>query len=257
MHTRPAIWTSTQHSMHAPKFPYRHRLEYVAMPLSSSTPGQTGAGLPDDAGEIIDVPAGLKLFGPGAPCERFVLVLSGSVRVQTLSPGGREIVLYRVQPGQACIMTAACLMAGAAYAAEGIAESACRLQVLARTEFEQRMAESGQFRRFVLEVCGTRLVQLMLLFEEVTFERIDVRLAAHLLRNGNDALDATHQAIALELGTAREVVSRHLKEFERRGWVDIQRGRIGIRDRTALRALTASVTKSQTRASASGSMVLS
>ncbi len=194
-------------------------------------------GLPANAGERIDVPAGQRLFGRGSPCNQFVLVLSGVVRVQTVSPSGREITLYRVGPGEACVMTTACLLAGVAYAAQGVAETPCALLILSRPAFELQLAGSETFRRFVFGAFGTRLVDLMTLFEEVTFERMDVRLADYLLQSGADELDITHQAIATELGSAREVISRHLKEFERRGWVSLLRGRVRVRNQQAMRAL--------------------
>ncbi|SCU76782.1 Cyclic nucleotide-binding:Bacterial regulatory protein, Crp (fragment) [Cupriavidus necator] len=108
---------------------------------------------------------------------------------------------------------------------------------LSHSAFNQRLAESDVFRRFVFGSFGTRLASLMLLFEEVTFERVDVRLASYLVQAGDGELNATHQMIATELGSAREVISRHLKEFERRGWLEMQRGRIRVRNRHLLEQL--------------------
>ncbi len=187
--------------------------------------------------QIAEVPAGTRLFGHGMPCERFVLVQDGTVRVQTVSENGRMIVLYRVGPGEICAMTTSCLLGDVPYAAEGIAETNCRIAILPRAIFEQQIAQSAAFRRFVFAMHGRRLVELMQLFEDVTFQRIDVRLAKYLLGSAQTALHITHQDIATELGSAREVISRCLKEFERRALVCLHRGSIEILDRGALRQL--------------------
>ncbi|MCY1298068.1 Transcriptional regulator SdrP [compost metagenome] len=187
------------------------------------------------------VPAGTRLFAHGADCTHFVRLRAGRVRVQTVSPQGREIVLYRVHPGESCIMTNACLMSGRAYAAEGIAEADCTLEVLAHGDFDRLMEQSAAFRQWLFASCGERLVELMLLFENVAFQRIDIRLAARLLEPGQNSLALTHQQLAAELGSSREVISRQLKEFERRGWVRLGRASLEILQAQALRALASAV----------------
>jgi len=189
----------------------------------------------------VAVPAGAVLFRPGDRCESYLVVLSGTARVQHVSEGGREIVLYRIGAGETCILTTACLMAGEAYSAEGIAETAVEAVAVPQAAFHDLIAASASFRRFVFASYGARLADLMLLVEEVAFGRIDVRLARFLAAHGGAAgtVAMTHQDLATELGTAREVVSRQLKEFERRGWVALHRGRIDLTDGTALRSLGA------------------
>ncbi|SOD91981.1 Crp/Fnr family transcriptional regulator [Caenispirillum bisanense] len=192
---------------------------------------------------VMEVPAGTVLFSEGAACQAYVLVLGGSVRVQKVSESGREIVLYRVERGQTCVLTTACLMTRAEYGAEGVAETAVAAATLTAAAFEQLVDASPCFRRFVFAVYATRIADLLMLIEEVAFGRIDVRLAqvllAHGQRSADGAVGATHQTLATELGTAREVVSRQLKEFERRGWVALSRGRIEVRDPASLGALGA------------------
>jgi CRP/FNR family transcriptional regulator len=188
-----------------------------------------------DAARQVRVPAGAVLFREGSQCADYMLVLGGSVRVQMVGESGREIVLYRVERGQACVLTTCCLMAGEPYSAEGLAETGVEAVTLPAAAFRELLARSAVFRDFVFSVYGTRIADLLLLVEEVAFGRIDVRLARLLAeRAGDGALAATHQELAVELGSAREVVSRQLKEFERRGWVALQRGRIEVRNRTAL-----------------------
>ncbi|MCR9221596.1 MAG: Crp/Fnr family transcriptional regulator [Alphaproteobacteria bacterium] len=207
-------------------------------PELSALPEAERRALLDSAQEI-GLPAGKTVFAPGRPPEHFMLLLDGVVRVQQVAPGGREIVLYRVSGGDSCIMTTACLLSHEDYAAEGVTETAVRAIAIPRQAFDELLARSPGFRRMVFSNYSSRIADLMHVVEEVAFERIDKRLAHKLIqRAGSDgAVEATHQALAVELGTAREVVSRHLKEFQRRGWVDPTRGQIRLTDRAALERL--------------------
>ncbi len=196
------------------------------------------------AGEArpVTLPAGTTVFHDGDACNSYLLVLDGSVRVQKVSSGGREITLYRVGDGQTCILTTSCLLAGERYPAEGVTETEVRAIALPAALFQALLAESVVFRRFVFAVYARRIADLITLVEEVAFGRMDLRLAARL-RDGDDGagtVATTHQELAAELGTAREVVSRLLKDFEHRGLVALHRGRIELRDRDALARLAAS-----------------
>ncbi|MGE5505346.1 MAG: Crp/Fnr family transcriptional regulator [Actinomycetota bacterium] len=189
----------------------------------------------DAAARVLAIPAGTVLFQDGAECASYVLVAEGSVRVQKVSESGREIVLYRVERGQSCVLTTNCLIAHDSYSAEGIAETDVTALVLPAATFRTLLAQSEEFRDFVFSAYATRIEELLLLIEEVAFGRIDVRLAAWLAgRADAGEIRATHQEIAVELGTAREVVSRQLKDFERRGWVALHRGRVVVADAGAL-----------------------
>ncbi|KAA0681803.1 Crp/Fnr family transcriptional regulator [Roseomonas genomospecies 6] len=190
-------------------------------------------------GTRMAVPRGTVLFRIGSLCRNFLMLLDGTVRVQMTSENGREIVLYRVGQGETCILTTACLMTRADYNAEGVAETDLDAIALGAAAFHELLARSALFRDFVFASFGTRLLGMMMLVEEVAFGRIDLRLARFLVdhRDARGGLDTTHQTLAVELGTAREVVSRQLKEFERRGLVELSRGRVGVRDPDALLAL--------------------
>lgn len=185
---------------------------------------------------VMTLPAGTTVFAPGVQPDHFLLVLDGSVRVQQVSQSGREIVLYRVRGGDACIMTTACLFSGENYSAEGITETEVTAAAIPKDAFEEAIARSPGFRRIVFADYSNRLSDLMHVVEDVAFERLDKRLAKHLLAaaNGNGEITATHQDIASELGTAREVIGRLLKEFDRRGWVTLTRGKITLVDRPEL-----------------------
>jgi len=187
----------------------------------------------------VDIPAGTVLFRDGGDCTTYLLVQEGAVRVQKVAENGREIVLYRVERGQSCVLTTNCLLGGGLYGAEGIAETAVRALVLPATTFRGLLAGSEAFRDFIFSVYAARIADLLLLIEEVAFGRIDVRLAAWLRgrADGGGDVQATHQEISVELGTAREVISRQLKDFERRGWVELHRGRVRVADAAALSRL--------------------
>ena len=182
------------------------------------------------------LPAGTRVFGEGSPCQAYLILLSGEVRVQKVAESGREIVLYRVQAGETCIVTTACLMSGVDYDAEGIAESDITAQILPESGFRELLGRSEAFRDFVFRAYGSRISSLLMLIDEVAFGRMDRRLAACLLARakGSGVVTATHQELAVELGSAREVVSRLLKEFERRGWVVLSRGSVGLTNEAAL-----------------------
>ncbi|MEO3430839.1 Crp/Fnr family transcriptional regulator [Pelagibius sp. CAU 1746] len=189
--------------------------------------------------QAISLPAQTTVFAPGLPAENFLLVLDGTVRVQQVSSGGREIVLYRVTGGESCIMTTACLLSQDTYNAEGITETPVQAVAVPKAAFDELMARSAEFRRFVFSDYSSRITDLLHVVEEVAFERIDKRLAQKLLDRADESgqLNATHQDLAVELGTAREVVSRHLKEFQRRGWLELTRGQIALAERAALERL--------------------
>ncbi|WP_019645461.1 Crp/Fnr family transcriptional regulator [Novispirillum itersonii] len=189
----------------------------------------------------VHIPAGTRLFSEGDPCQAFLLVQSGCIRVQKVAENGREIVLYRVESGQTCILTTLCLMAGQPYGGEGLAEQDIDGALLPATAFSHLLAQSSVFRSFAFAAYATRLSDLLMLIEDVAFGRIDTRLAA-LLINRHDAggtVIATHQDLAAELGSAREVISRQLKDFERRGWISLHRGRLIVLDTKALSGLAA------------------
>ncbi|WP_052694314.1 Crp/Fnr family transcriptional regulator [Aquitalea pelogenes] len=187
----------------------------------------------------MQAPAGTVLFREGSPCQAYLFLLQGQIRVQKVGENGREITLYRVESGQTCIVTTACLMSGNDYDAEGVAETAIHAQALPIPAFRQLLADSASFRDFVFRAYGSRIADLLLLIEEVSFGRIDQRLAACLLQRarGQAALSTTHQELAAELGSAREVISRQLKEFERRGWIRLGRGQLQLLDAGALQQL--------------------
>ncbi len=185
------------------------------------------------AAPVRRVPAGSVLFEPNMPCEGFPLVLEGSVRVAKTSPSGREIVLYRVSPGEACILSGGCLLSDTDYAAHGVAESDVMLLRIPPHLFQELILQHAPFRRFVFDMYGARLAEVMELIEEVAFRKLDTRLARLLIQRG-PVVNATHQNLADELGSVRVFVSRLLRNFEERGWVRLERERVSVVDPKSL-----------------------
>jgi CRP/FNR family transcriptional regulator len=191
-----------------------------------------------EAGNIARLPRKALAFRPGDACGAYLVVLEGSVKVRLTADNGREIVLYRVGTGESCILTVSCLLAGKLYAAEGICESPVTALTIPAGRFASLLAESALFRDFVLKNYAERVSDLILIMEETVFHGVPMRLAARLLDCAKDGrVLATHHEIATDLGTAREVVSRQLKEFERRRLVNLFRGAIEIADAPGLEIL--------------------
>lgn len=187
--------------------------------------------------QLLHSPAGGILFDANQPCRGFPLVLDGSVRVTKTAPNGREILLYRVEPGQSCILSGGCLLGHSDYSAAGIAETDVELLSIPPAPFNELMLQFEPFRRYVFGMYGERLSEVMELVEEVAFRQLDMRLAQLLIRRG-PVIEDTHQGIADELGSVREIVSRLLRSFEQRGWVRLERERVTVLDPKALSALT-------------------
>jgi CRP/FNR family transcriptional regulator len=183
-------------------------------------------------------PAGTPMFDEHSPCSGFPLVLAGSIRVLQRYPNGRELQLYRVKPGESCLLSGSCLLGHSNYVASGIAETEVELLILPPALFQALIAEDESFRRHVFEVFGERLAALMQVVEAIAYQKLDQRLAALLVGRTTDSeIHATHQALADDLGSVREIVSRLLRSFEDRGWVDLGRERVRIVDRAALENL--------------------
>lgn len=185
---------------------------------------------------------GHRMFGPGDRCDSFLIPLTGAVRVEHMGPSGRSVVLYRVAPGDSCVMTASCLLSGEPYQAYGYAEGEVEAIGMSAASFRTLIDERPEFRDLAFRVFSNRIIELVEVIDEFLLHRVDLRLAAWLAERAPacGTIAATHQIIASELGTAREVVSRILKDFERRRWITLNRGEVLVYDRPALQAFAAS-----------------
>jgi CRP/FNR family transcriptional regulator, anaerobic regulatory protein len=183
---------------------------------------------------IVEAPIGTIGYSEGGACGAYVMRLAGQSRVYKMSASGREILLYRVAAGETCVITTTCLLGHSNYPASTIVEEAITDVIIPSSAFNQLMIDSAVFRTFVMTNYGALITDLILLLDEVAFHSLDARLAKLLLDAGTPTISRTHQLIADELGTAREVVSRQLKRFEQKGWVQLGRGHVEISNRSSL-----------------------
>jgi CRP/FNR family transcriptional regulator len=187
---------------------------------------------------MLKLPAGSPVFRETDTCPGFPIVLSGRVRVTRSLDNGRELNLYEVEPGESCVMSTGCMLGNMPYRAHGTCLTDVELALIPKSLFDRLVAEYAPFRNEVFGLFTERLARLMELVEAVGFQRLDQRLAAALLGKGQ-RVEASHEQLAQSLGVSRESVSRQLKHFEDRGWVQLGRGVIGILDPRALRQLAA------------------
>lgn len=183
---------------------------------------------------IVEAPVGTIGYREGTPCGAYVMRLSGRSRVYKMSTNGREILLYRVSAGETCVITTTCLLGNSDYPASTIVEEPIRDVLIPSAAFHQLMLDSNVFRKFVMTNYGALISDLIVLLDEVAFHNLEARLAKVLLDANATQISRTHQQIADELGTAREVVSRQLKRLEQKGSVSLGRGLIEIINRGAL-----------------------
>ena len=189
--------------------------------------------------------AGEFFFREGDVCSVFAMLGSGSLRVFKIGESGREITLYRVTSGQTCLgnMVSSFLKIGSP--AFAVAEEAIEAAIIPSRHFRAWMSNNPVMQRYVFETMASRLLDVMTLIEEVAFRRMDKRLAGFLLHkfeespSSRDLISMTHEEIAAELGTAREVVSRLLKDFEKGGVIATGRERIEPIDKSLLSKLAA------------------
>jgi len=181
------------------------------------------------SGQIMTFPAGKQIYAEGDACSLIAFILGGEVRVYKTSETGREITLYEIGAGETCILNASCVLSGTSYPAYAVTVSESTMLLVPTPAFRRMVAEHDEMRNFVYELLSQRLASVMELVEEVAFGRMDERLMDYLVeKSENNKLETTHQKIANDLGTSREVVSRLLKDFERRKQVSLSRNSITL-----------------------------
>lgn len=185
-------------------------------------------------------PAGTVLFTPGQECPGFVRLTKGTVRVSLTAANGREVVLYRVGPGDVCLQTFACLTDGRTYSAEGIAETPLSGEIMPHADFRSAMTRNDAFRTEIMTAVARRFGDYEQLVEDVALTGFDARLARVLLRLADDQgrLSITHDALAAETASGRAFVSRRLRELSRLELVETHRGGLQILDRPGLIAVS-------------------
>jgi len=184
------------------------------------------------------LPAGSVLFRPGETAQAFAVVLAGRIEVWLTTAGGREVLLYAVEPGQSCVQTTLGLMGEEHYSGEARCASEVEAVLIPKALFAEAMERDPMFRSFVFRAFGQRMTDLTRVLERVAFGRLEPRLAAELLALAQSGLVKTTQAeLAARIGSAREVVSRHLSALAREGLIAVERGRISLLDLPRLRRL--------------------
>lgn len=188
-----------------------------------------------ESARVVKLGQGRFVFRSGDLCDSFLLLLDGSVRVQLISAGGREVTLYRIGSGGSCILTTSCLLSSEHYPAEAVAESDIVAVAIPNANFQGALDGSRHFRDFVFAGFSTRLTSVIQRIDQLALTSINARLAAALIdMEKSGKTNITHQQLAVELGTAREVVSRHLKALEKEGTVRLGRSRVTVLDRERL-----------------------
>ncbi len=179
---------------------------------------------------LVTLAANQPVFGQGQSCENGLVVVSGLVKVYARSRDGKELVLYRIREGETCVLTNACLLGNSPYPAEAITETEVVARVIPRQRYLTLIAENESFRDFVFQSFSARLTDLMFKIESLALASIDQRIICFLLDNADQqgVISSTHEQIAIEIGSAREVVSRHLKALEKQNMLALRRGTIEL-----------------------------
>lgn len=165
----------------------------------------------------------------GDECQEFVLMLSGEKRIYKTSGSTREITLYEIGPGDICVLNASCILSNARLPANAATTCDTDVLLLSAQDFLKLIGRYEEMRAFIFSHINTGLAAIMTLISEIVFGKMDERLINYLIeKSGNDHLERTHQQIAQDLGTSREVVSRLLKDLERRGLIALSRNHIQL-----------------------------
>jgi CRP/FNR family transcriptional regulator len=187
------------------------------------------------------IPAGRDVFVEGDRTEAIALLISGVVRVYKIGETGREITLYRFGLGESCILTANAILSRQTFPAIATVEKEAEAVMIPAETFRDWVGRHELWREFVFDLLSQRLSTLMAVVDEVVFRQMDRRLAGLLLRKAaaGPLLRVTHQELASDLGSSREVISRLLEDFSRREWIRSGRGEVELLDLEALKARAA------------------
>jgi len=178
------------------------------------------------------IPAGHDVFLEGDRVEAIALLISGVVRVYKIGDTGREITLYRFGNGSSCILTANAILSQKTFPAVATVEEDAEAIMIPANNFRDWVGRYELWRDFVFDLLSQRLSTVMAIVDEVAFHRMDRRVAVLLLKRGRDQnpIKVTHQEIASELGSSREVISRLLEDFVSDGSIRSGRGTVEVLD---------------------------
>ena len=188
----------------------------------------------------ITLSAGICAFADGSASTAIPLLLKGSIKVLKIAETGREILLYRIRPGETCIIMLSSALGDIPYPATAIVEQDAEALMIPNELYKQWLQQYPSIQAFTYQNLARRLSSVMTLIEEIAFKRIDIRLIRFLLEQTSEKqprLYLTHEEIATELGTAREVISRVLKNLEGDQVITLSRGKIDVTNRKTLENL--------------------
>jgi len=175
----------------------------------------------------VAAPKNTQTYVKGDECQNFLLLIEGNIRIYASDRNGREIVLYRVRPGEFCILSLVCFLQGKVFPANAVTENRVRAMMIDRTTFHRTFENSPVFQKHMVSALSSRFFDIINRFQKLAFEPLDVRMANLLYSRFHEAnsrsINTTHSQIAQELGTTREVASRMLKELERYGRITLSR----------------------------------
>lgn len=185
------------------------------------------------------IPAGKDVFVEGDQADAIALLISGVVRVYKIGETGREITLYRFGNGESCILTANAILSRKSFPAIATVEREAEAVMIPAEAFRDWVKRHDVWREFVFDLLSDRLSSVMAVVDEVAFQRMDRRVASLLVTKSRTQhpIRITHQEIAAELGSSREVISRILEDFSQRGIIESGRGTIEILDGEELTSL--------------------
>jgi CRP/FNR family transcriptional regulator len=188
--------------------------------------------------EPVIVPKGMQAYVAGDECRNFLLLLEGNIRVYASGRNGREIVLYRLRPGEFCILSLVSFLQRSNFPANAVTENQVRALVINREVFHRAFTKSPGFRNAMINDLSTRYLEVVNRIQELAFDPLDVRMTGLLCSRFREAnsrsIEITHSQLAQELGTTREVASRMLKDLERSGHIKLSRGIVSLSDNEAL-----------------------
>lgn len=192
--------------------------------------------------QFVTLESGQIAYREEGECSNYLMCIDGRTRIFKTNSAGREMLIYKVEGGGTCALTTQCLLSNRNFPAESVAEDPTELAVISKPHFHRFMSEIPAFREFVLSDYTRLLSSMFLLIDSVMFASVEQRLARRLLVDAAESrtIEKTHRELAADIGSVREIVSRHLGEWERSGWVKNRRGKVEILDKRALASLRAS-----------------
>ncbi|MFC5623150.1 Crp/Fnr family transcriptional regulator [Algoriphagus winogradskyi] len=187
-----------------------------------------------EKGQIMELKAGKVIMEPGQFMKMVPIVLDGSIKISRMDDEGRELFLYFLDAGETCALSLTCCSASKASEIKAVVEEDATIIAIPIAIIDQFSNDFKQWKDFVSNTYQNRFQEMLVALDAVAFKRMDERLMGYIVKKmkqlKTNELHTTHQEIANELTTSREVVSRLLKQLEKKKWIELGRNVIYIRD---------------------------